>query len=198
MPADETKTYSATEHAAILDAEVARETAELRATTEDLKAEHAAQTETLQAEKAEALNRVDVLEAEKSAAETARDAAVQELAEYKTSQERAAELETLKVARTDAVKAALEGIEESYFTEARVARWAEMSAEAWDIVLEDLKETAAAAKKNPFMKDEDEDDKKEKARETAAFKGDGAEPTSEGKESSLGTLFSLNRNRKIV
>lgn len=199
MPADETKTYTDVEHAAILEAEVARETAELRASTEDLRSEHAALQEKatgLEADKADLLNRVDVLEAEKSAAEAARDAAVQEFTDHKAEQERSAQVETMKTERAEAVKAALEGIEDSYFTDERVARWAEMSAEAFEIVLEDLKVTAAAFK--PFGKKDDKEDddakkkKEEAARESAAFKG-GSEPTSDGETSSLGALFALNR-----
>lgn len=199
VPADETtRTYTDVEHAAILEAEVARETAELRASTEDLRSEHAALQEKatgLEAEKAEFLNRVDVLEAEKSAAEAARDAAVQEFADYKTEQERAAQVETMKIERAAAVKAAFEGVEDDYFTDERVARWAEMSAEAFETVLEDLKATAAAFK--PFGKKDEEDDEKKKkeeaaARESAAFKG-GIVPTSDGAETALGQLFALNR-----
>jgi len=191
------RTFTSVEHAAILETEVARQTAELRVAKEDLEAEKAAATEmaeALAAEKAELLTKVDLLEAQKAAETLRADTAEQTHTDYLAEQQRAAELETLKVERTEAVKAALDGIDEAYFTADRIARWAEMSAEAFDTVLADLTETAGAFK--PKGKTDpaepDEDDKKEKARETAAFRG-GAEPTSEGAPSAVASVLSFGR-----
>lgn len=201
------RTFTSVEHAAILETEVARQTAELRVTSEDLKTENATLTEKatgLEAEKATLLTRVDVLEAEVAAEKAAKDAAVLEFTEFKAAQELAATIETLKVDRSAAIKEILTDIDEAaYFTEARVARWAQMSEEAFAEVLSELTDTAAGFK--PFMKNDtkkdgkpepDEDDKKTKAAvtETAAFKG-GTEPTGEGKPSALGQL--LGRNRTV-
>lgn len=188
------RNYTSVEHAAILETEVARQTAELRVAKEDLEAERAAATEkveALEAEKAELLSKVDVLEAEKAAAEAAREAAEKAHEDYLAAQKAAEELESRKVERAEAVKAALEGIDETYFTDERIARWAEMSAEAFDAVLSDLKETAGAFKKAK-PDDEDDEDTKETARETSAFRG-GSEPTSEGAGSLVGSVLSFGR-----
>lgn len=190
------RSYTAVEHAAILESEVARETADLRATKEDLEQETSALKEKatgLEAEKAELLNRIDKLEAEKAAAEAARDAAEKTHTDYVTEQERAAQLESLKVERAEAVKAALDGIDDTYFTDERVARWAEMSAEQFDAVLADLQETAGAFKKGKPADDE-ADENKEQARETSAFRG-GAEPTGVDGPSTVGAVLSFGRSR---
>lgn len=188
------RTFTSVEHAAILETEVARQTAELRVAKEDLEAEKAAATEkveALEAEKATLQSQVDVLEAQKAAETLRADTAEKAHTDYLAELQRAAELETLKVERTEAVKAALEGIDEAYFTADRIARWAEMSAESFEAVLADLTETAGAFKPKGDA-EPDEDDKKEKARETAAFRG-GAEPTSEGAPSAVASVLSFGR-----
>src|SRR4051812_23580245 len=70
------RTYSATEHLALLNDAVARETASLSSVKEELEGSVgslSAEKAALETEKSELQSKVDVLEAEKIAAETARD-----------------------------------------------------------------------------------------------------------------------------
>jgi len=185
--ADE-RTYTAVEHKAILETEVARAIADLRVAREELETEKSGlQTSItdLQKEKADLLTRVDKAEAEKAAAEKAKADIEAEFTTFKADLDRKNEIAQLKADRTAKAKAELAGVGEDYFTEERCQRWAEMSAEAFDAVLADL--TESAAKKPPMDEDEakkakdakakkDTEDPEKAARETAAFKG-GAEPT---------------------
>lgn len=167
----EERTYTAQEHNALLTDGIARETADLRSAKEDAEAgfvteKSALETKvtTLEAEKAELQGKLDVVEAEK-VAETKRADDVQAAFDgHKAEQERAAEVETKKIDRITRVKAAKEGLDDSYFTDERVLRWAEMADEQFDLLIADFTdakttETAAADGKTV----------EKQARETAAF-----------------------------
>lgn len=186
--------YTEEQHVAILTDAVARETAALQSVKDELET----RADTLETEKAEAVtalteaqNRNDVLESEK-AAETARaDAAEKAFADFKAEQAHQEAVVAARVERAEAIKAADPSLEEDYFSEERVTRWAEMSAEQFQSLVNDL--TEAAAKRKPAAtKDEDEDKgpawMKEKSRETAAFTG-GQAPTDADKGSTLGSFL---------
>lgn len=189
--ADE-RSYTAVEHAAILETEVARATTDLRVARDGLETEKSGLQKSvteLEAEKADLLTRIDKLDAEKVTSESAKVAAEKELADYKAEIDRKAEVAALRTERSEKAKAELVGIGAEYFTDERTARWAEMSAEGFDSVLADLKETAGAMK----PKGEEEKTETEKAaRETAAFKG-GTTPTSTG-QSTFMQLIAARRS----
>lgn len=173
--------YTEEQHIAILTDAVTRETASLSSVKDELEA----RIEVMDTEKAaaatqlaEALTKADLLEAEKAAETQRADAAVAELVAFKVDLERAELIEKAKSERVSAIKAADESLDDEYFTEERVQRWAEMADDQFAVLVSDLTEAAA---KRPAMKkddkDEDDDKKKtmpwmkEKARETAAFTG---------------------------
>jgi hypothetical protein len=191
--ADEPK-YTEAQHVAILTSAVERETASLATVKEELEA----RAEVLSTEKAavetalsEAQTRIDVLEAEKAAAVQRADEAEKAHEEFVAELERAKAIEQAKEDRVVAIKAADASLEDDYFTEERVQRWAEMADEQFQVLVKDL--TEAAAKRKPAFLDK-EKDKEEKAaeqaaasRESAAFTG-GSQPTA-GQGSSLVGFF---------
>lgn len=187
--------YTEDQHIAILTDAVTRETASLMSVKEELEArvevlytEQAAATTAL----TETQTRLDVVEAEKAAETQRADAAVAELTEFRAQLEQAAVIEQAKSERVAAIKAADGSLEEDYFSDERVQRWAEMAGEAFDALVTDL--TEAAAKRKVKVGDEKDDDKqtapwmKEKARETAAFSG-GAAPTAGRGASALSSFL---------
>lgn len=186
--------YTEDQHVAILTDAVARETASLMSVREELEArvevldtEQAAATTAL----TEMQTRLDVVEAEKAAETQRADAAVAELTEFRAQLEQAAVIEQAKSERVAAIKAADESLEEDYFSDERVQRWAEMAGEAFDALVTDL--TEAAAKRKAKVGDEKDDKQtapwmKEKARETAAFSG-GAAPTAGRGASALSSFL---------
>jgi hypothetical protein len=180
----DTKVFTEEQHVQLLESAIERETASLTAATQEL----TVKVETLTSEKAavetentELQNKLDVVESEK-AAETARaDAAEKALTDFQDEIAEKAAIQERKEERLAAVKAADENLDDEYFTDGRVQRWAEMSDDSFAALVEDLSE--AAAKKKPAflnkedMKDGGADDSTEKSsRETAAFKG-GEAPT---------------------
>jgi chromosome segregation ATPase len=190
--ADEKNVYSEDQHFALLSSAVERETAALSeekatltATVETLTTEKAA----LEAQLSESASRVDVLEAEKSSAESAAEAARQELTDFKAELARKEQVEGLKSERAAAVKAAAPALEDGYFTQERVARWAEMSEETFASLVTDMTEAAAQTAK-PAV--EGDTSQAEQARESAAFTGDAVvRPKTEG--SALGNFFRATR-----
>ncbi len=183
--------FTEEQHVALLETAVERETASLTATNQEL----TATVETLTSEKAavqadnvELQNKIDVLESERAAETSRADIAEKALKDFQDEITEKAATEERKAARLAAVKAADGSLGDDYFTEARVQRWAEMSDDHFDSLVEDL--TEAAAKKPP-MADDDADDGKaaseKAARETAAFRG-GEAPTSVA-ASGLRTFF---------
>lgn len=181
----EDKVFTEAQHISLLESAVARETATLSTTNEEL----STKIETLTTDKAaadtaltDAQAKIDVLEAEKSAAVQAKEEADKAFEDYKTELTELAAVETRRTERADAVKAAAPGLEESYFTDERIQRWAEMSQEQFDTLTADLKEAAADRKPEGEV-----DTSTEAARETAAFKG-GKEPADAG-VSTFGSLM---------
>lgn len=186
--AEPERTFSETEHFALLTDAVTRETAGLQTAKEELEK----QLTELQTEKSSEVNdlqgRLDILEAEKSAAEKARTELAEEFEAFKTGLNELAEIETRKAERSAAVKeAAGDLLDDDYVTDVRVQRWAEMSDEAFEAVLADFRDLAA---KNPFAKNaddkkkKDDDDPEKAARTTAAFSA-GESPSAAGE----GSLF---------
>lgn len=83
--------------------------------------------------------RVDALEAEKASLVSAEAAAKQELEDYKAKAERDREIAERRDDRIKAVKAiSVAELDDSYFTDKRVTRWAEMADEDFASLLEDL------------------------------------------------------------
>jgi len=165
--ADE-RTFTQTEHFALLTDAVQRETAALAEVKEDLEG----QITSLQSEKAELTSsvtdlqaRIDVLDAEKAAAEQARDAATAEFEAFKAELAEKAAVEARKADRVARVKAANAALSEEYFTEARADRWAQMADETFEALVADITEAAAAAPAKA------ETAGAEAPRETAAFTG---------------------------
>lgn len=196
--ADEERTYTEAEHFALLTDAVSRETA-------NATAEAASKITELE-------SKVDVLEAEKAEAVTKAEKAEQDLIDFKAELELAAEIEGRKEARVAAVREiSLTELPDTYFTDERVSRWAEMADEQFNSLLDDMAASAAVgltaeeAKLIENLDGEalrakfaeiaqvrretagDEDDESSVTKETAAFKG-GTSPTNK-QGSSLGAYF---------
>ena len=170
--------YTEAQHFALLESAVERETSSLTEVKSELEAQVASLTDektAVSAELASAQARIDVLEAEKASAEAARDAAAQEFEDYKAEQARVERIAELKAERTERVKAANANLADSYFTDERVQRWAEMADEAFGALVADMTEAAAAVAVATT-----EGDATEQARETAAFSGGSAPTAGEG------------------
>lgn len=163
---DSDRTYTEAEHLALLTDAVRRETAEQTQKQEQLQAEHD-----------ELVKRVDVLEAEKAAAETARDKAQAEFEQYKTERERAEEVAKARDERVKQVKAANDQLPDSYFTDERMDRWAEMTEEAFAEVVEALGTTKGSPLK-----------------QTAAFDGGESGGAPKREVASTASLFAARRN----
>lgn len=191
--ADGGRTFTETEHFALLTDAVARETAskadrigELEASVSTLTAEKAA----VEADKSELESRIDVLEAEKVSAQRAHDEAVEEFEAFKRDLDEKAAVQERKSARVAAVQEVAAGLlDDSYFTDARVQRWAEMSDEAFEQTVADFKELAEKAPKKDTAASGDSAPT-EAARETAAFTG-GTSPADAG-GSVLGQYFTAS------
>ncbi len=164
---DSDRTYTEAEHLALLTDAVRRETAEAQRTQEQL-----------QAEKDSLAQRVDVLEAEKAAAETARDNVQSEFDQYKADRERAEQVAQAKADRVKAVKDANDQLPDSYFTDERMQRWAEMTEEAFAEVVEAL----GAAKGSPL-------------KETAAFSGGQSGTSKDQQTATVGSIFAARRSK---
>lgn len=189
--------YTEAQHFALLESALTRETAELSEAKETLEA----QVGTLSSEKAALADelatvksRIDVLEAEKAAAEARADAAAKEFADYKAQLAREVEVAEKRTARIERVKAANNSLGEDYFTQERAQRWAEMSDEAFEALVADLIEAAAAAKPTETTGQSGSGEKSaaELARESAAFTG-GQTATSTSGETTLAQLLGAKR-----
>jgi hypothetical protein len=164
--ADE-RTFTEAEHFALLTDAVQRETSSLTAEKSQLETT----VSELQA-------RVDVLEAEKAAETAAKDQAVSEFEAFKAEIAEKAAVEARKADRVARVKAAAE-LPDTYFTDDRIQRWAEMADEQFEALVADLAEVAAAA---PASSGDGKT-----VTETAAFKGGESPSTPTG--SVLGQYF---------
>lgn len=162
MPDAIERTFTEAEHLALLTDRVARETAELTAAKDQLATE-----------KSQLQQRVDVLEAEKAAAVSERDSVTAEFEAFKNDLAEKAAVAERKEARIKRVKEANTSLPETYFTEERAQRWAEMAEEAFDVLLADLQEVKVAA---PVTT------------ETAAFTG-GTSPTADSGSSVFGQFL---------
>lgn len=158
--ADNDRTYTEAEHLALAADAVKRETAELST------AKESAETKVT-----DLTSKVDVLESEKATLQSEKDTAEKALEDYKAEIERAKEVEAAKASRKEKVEKANDALDDSYFTDERVQRWAEMTEEAFASFLEDI----TGVKVTP-------------AKETAAF-GEGSSPTSKGDKPSVGRLL---------
>lgn len=196
--------YSEAQHFSLVKSAVETETASLTAE----KSELAGRVETLESEKAalatelsELKSRIDVLESDKATAEAAADTAKTELADFKADLQRKQEIDEKKSTRKDRVKAANENLGDSYFSDERVTRWAEMSDEGFDALVAEMTEFAAASAKPKGKGDEDEDEDtktSEKARESAAFTG-GETPTNhDAGRSPLRQLLAVTTGQKTA
>lgn len=166
------RTYTLQEHQALLNDAVARESADLRSAKEDLESnfgtEKAAlelKVTSLETEKAELLAKLDVAEAEKAEETKKAEDIAAAFEAHKSEIARSEEVQAKKADRITRIKAAKENLKDSYFTDERVTRWAEMADEAFDSLLADFTDAKS---------DEVVADGKavvEQARETAAFSG---------------------------
>lgn len=128
----EARKYSQEEHEAIL--------------TDAVRREVASATEEKDRELSELKQRVDVLESEKAALEQAKTDAEKAHEDYVADQERAREVAERKDARVDAIKSVTaHELPESYFSEERVTRWAEMAEEDFEALVDSQAEASAAS-----------------------------------------------------
>jgi chromosome segregation ATPase len=168
-------------------ASLTTEKSELAATVQTLESEKAA----LATELSEAKSKIDVLESDKATAEAAAETAKTELADFKAFLEKKKQTEDKKSSRKDRVKAANENLTDAYFTDERITRWAEMEDDAFDGLVNEMTEFAAAAKAETSAGEGTEKKTAEKARETAAFSGGESPHSSEG--SALSQLLAIPR-----
>jgi chromosome segregation ATPase len=157
----EDRTFTESEHFALLTAAVTQE-------TETLQSALAASSEEITTLK----NTVDVLQAKVSESDEAKEQIASEFAEFKADLERKAELEKFSAERSAQIREAHPHLTDDYFTSDRVERWAAMSAESFASLVEDL--AAATASKT----DDADDDTTPRA--TAAFGGTVASGSTKG------------------
>lgn len=167
---DPANVYTEAQHFALLESAVERETSSLTEAKSTLETQVASLTqekETAEAGLAEAKAQLDKLEAEKANVDAALEAKTKEFDDFKAELARTEEIAALKSERVAAVKAANANLADTYFTDERAQRWAEMSAESFDALVADMGEAAAAVKSTETT----ETDATEQARESAAFSG---------------------------
>lgn len=146
--AEETpRQLSEEEHKAIVAALVARETSELRAENDSLKAANG-----------DLQDKLDVAETARQTAESAKETAEQALTDYKAEQEQAKEVAERVDERVAKVREVASHLKDDFFTDKRKQRWAAMEEDDFaDLV----KEMAAASGGTT------QDDNNEAPRETA-------------------------------
>lgn len=195
QPAVAGNVYTEAQHFSLLESAVERETSSLTAEKSALEV----QIQTLESEKAavaaelsEVKNRIDVLEAEKATAEAAAETARTELEDFKSEIARKQRVAELKTQRAERVKAANENLADTFFSEERVTRWAEMTDEAFDALVTEMADFAAAAKAAKPV--ETPAPTTEQARETAAFSG-GDTPTAPEGTSALASFLAARQGR---
>ncbi len=143
----DTRKYSQEEHEAIL--------------TDAVRREVASATETKDSRISELEQQLDVLESEKAALEQAKSDAEKAFEDYKADQERQREVAERKDARVTAIKeVTAHDLPDSYFTDERVTRWAEMAEEDFEALVESQAEASVAALTS------------EEAKELAGLEGD--------------------------
>jgi hypothetical protein len=185
--------YSEAQHFSLLKSAVESETASLTAAKSELET----RVETLESEKASAAlelsqtkTQIDLLEADKSTAEAAAESARTELETFKTEIARKAQISELKNVRKSRVQTANEALDDDFFSDERITRWAEMSEEAFDAFVADMQEVAKVSK--PVIASQTKSTGTEAARESAAFAG-GTSPSETEGPSALSTILSAQR-----
>jgi len=168
--ADADRTYTEAEHLALMADAVKRETASLTDAKDS--------TET---KVSELTAKVDVLEAEKASLETAKAEIQKAFDDHKAEVERAREVEAAKKDRLEKVKAANANLTDSYFTDERIQRWAEMNEVAFAAFIEDITPLTGASAG---------------AKETAAFSGGTAPTSKETAKVTVGSIFAVQRGEK--
>ena len=163
------RTFTESEHFAVLTAAVQRETAELQTSLT-----------TRTTERDEAVKRADVLEAEKAVLTADRDKAVTEFAAFKTEVETKAEIASRKDERIAAAKTANPALDEKYFTPERAQRWAEMDEATFKATLEDI--APVKPSESQLIKPE-----------TAAFTGGDTPTSSDTGESAVRSFFKFRQ-----
>lgn len=179
--------YSESQHLALLESAVARETAALQTDKEEAESRVEALTTevaAVQQRLEESEQRVGVLEAEKASAEAKAEATRVEFEEYKAEEARKAEIAQRREDRTARVKAANAALDDAHFTEERIGRWAEMSDEAFEAVVAAYEAGASAVSTKETAQ--------QQQRETAAFKS-GTDGGTEARQGSVLGSF-LNRH----
>jgi chromosome segregation ATPase len=194
--------YSEAQHFSLVKSAIEQETAALSVE----KSELTAKIETLESEKAalatelsEAKSTIDVLESDKATAEAAAETAKKNFDDFKAELERKAEVETKKSSRKERVKAANEHLTDGYFTDERITRWAEMSDDGFDALVNEMTEFAAAAKPTKGQDDDKQNEAEktaEKARESAAFTGGETASATDMSNSTL-SLFLAKRQAAV-
>jgi chromosome segregation ATPase len=168
--AENANVYTEAQHFALLESAVERETSSLTEVKSTLEAQVASLTtekETAEAGLAEAKAQLDKLEAEKANVDAALETKTKEFDDFKAELARTEQVAALKSERVAAVKAANANLADTYFTDERAQRWAEMSAESFEALVADMGEAASATKTTESA----ETDATEQARESAAFTG---------------------------
>jgi murein L,D-transpeptidase YcbB/YkuD len=203
MPEAKERTFTEAEHQALLESAVGREVATA--------------TETAQATISTLEQRVDVLEAEKSAAEQRVSEVTAEFTEFQENLEQEKAVEECKAERVERVKASAPHLNEEYFSEARIQRWAEMADDAFSALVEDFEEASIAgmspeqakqieglegearsAKLTELLSEKAGEKIAMPARETAAF-GGGKSPVApdKAKTSTFGTFLAASRGERV-
>lgn len=113
--------------------------------TDAVRREVATATESKDSRITELEGQIDVLESEKAALEQGKTDAEKALEDYKNEQERAKEIASKREARKKAIQEVSAHLPDSYFTDERVSRWAEMADEDFDSLVETQAETSISA-----------------------------------------------------
>ena len=126
------KTYTQAEHDAIVAAAVERETASLQDKIAELEAKNDEQA-----------SRLEVVEAEKAAAETKATKAETDLAEYRDEVESEKAAKARRDSREQAMREVAKALGDDWFTDERKDRWARMSDEDFDAQKAEIAEIAS-------------------------------------------------------
>lgn len=132
------KTYTQAEHDAIVVAAVERETASLQDRVAELEAKNDEQA-----------SRLEVVEAEKAAAETKATKAETDLAEFRSEVDAEKAAKERRDSRESAMREVAKSLGEDWFTDDRKDRWARMSDEDFDSQKAEIAEIASKVEASP-------------------------------------------------
>ncbi len=174
------KTYTQAEHDAIVAAAVERETASLQDRIAELEAQHDDQA-----------SRLEVVEAEKAAAETKATKAESDLAEFRSEVEAEKAAKERRDSRAAAMHEVAAAMGEEWFSDDRKDRWARMSDEDFDSQKAEIAEIASkisagdgsAPAPKPLPKE-------------SAMEGTRPEESEQGSRKTA-TVLALRRGRKV-